>query len=502
MNFKKKLFGGRRPCIQDLFGEDEDIPNLEEDVVIIQEGPIPKVLIHDKVEEHLAKRWRNVIVVKLMGNSIILGQLQYRLEKMWPNTQGFVVADIERDYFSVTFVSLEDVSMVLSKGPWLIGDWYIYTQKWDSTFDAKVHKVRFLIVWARLPGMPLHYYNKSFLSRIGHVLRKVIHIDHQTEAKTHGKFARLAVELDGGTFLAGLCLRSTNVATFYGLRRHLIEIANYPICKNEEEDVVYAIRDCPHAREVWSKLVPNNLQFNFFNCSLLDWMMRNLQNVGGIPGSWPVVFGVVAWKIWCWRDETVFKGVNHRIDRRMGEIAHKVRGIEEAVQHKRIMGSSKVVKMTRMLSWKPPPMDWLKLNSDGEINGDTGMASAGGVIRDSNGIWKGGFLMNIGFYSVIGAELWGLFQGLNLTWESGYKKIEAEVDNQSIVVMIFKENRPTCAHEGLVKAIKELLSRNWNVKLYYNHRECNFVVDYLAFLAATNPGGFTRLDLPPPGVRW
>ncbi|CAI9094923.1 OLC1v1030754C1 [Oldenlandia corymbosa var. corymbosa] len=102
---------------------------------------------------------------------------------------------MERDYFLVSFVSSTDVEMVMTKGPWLIGVHYLHIQCWTNTFDAKVDKVQFMTVWARLPGIPVHHYNKFFLRRIVQLVGKV-DIDHQTAAKTRGKFARLAVEVD------------------------------------------------------------------------------------------------------------------------------------------------------------------------------------------------------------------------------------------------------------------------------------------------------------------
>ena len=34
-----------------------------------------------------------------------------------------------------------------------------------------------------------------------------------------------------------------------------------------------------------------------------------------------------------------------------------------------------------------PPLNWVKLNSDGPSLGNPGQAGGGGLIRDSNGVW-------------------------------------------------------------------------------------------------------------------
>ena len=67
-----------------------------------------------------------------------------------------------------------------------------------------------------------------------------------------------------------------------------------------------------------------------------------------------------------------------------------------------------------LISWIPPPRDWIKLNVDGSLNHDLGSISAGGVIRDDKKMWLTGFAMNKGSGSVIEAELWGILEGLNL----------------------------------------------------------------------------------------
>lgn len=64
-----------------------------------------------------------------------------------------------------------------------------------------------------------------------------------------------------------------------------------------------------------------------------------------------------------------------------------------------------------MISWSPPPLGWLKVNSYGalELEVETAMATSGGAIRDYRGQWLVGFERNIGHatVTVTDAELWG-----------------------------------------------------------------------------------------------
>ena len=61
----------------------------------------------------------------------------------------------------------------------------------------------------------------------------------------------------------------------------------------------------------------------------------------------------------------------------------------------------------------PPPWPFFKLHIDGTRK-ISGQASAGGLISNYCGEWVCGFGMDIGHCTITGAELWGLFQGLQL----------------------------------------------------------------------------------------
>ncbi|KAE8723885.1 hypothetical protein F3Y22_tig00011662pilonHSYRG00061 [Hibiscus syriacus] len=63
------------------------------------------------------------------------------------------------------------------------------------------------------------------------------------------------------------------------------------------------------------------------------------------------------------------------------------------------------------------------------MNGVTRRAACGGVICDSNGSWAMGFE---GFWVLfrVDAELWGVYEGLSVTWALDIKAVEVETDNR------------------------------------------------------------------------
>ncbi|PKI35839.1 hypothetical protein CRG98_043748 [Punica granatum] len=59
-------------------------------------------------------------------------------------------------------------------------------------------------------------------------------------------------------------------------------------------------------------------------------------------------------------------------------------------------------------------------------------SGAGGVIRDSNDTWIGGFMHNIGRASSMMAELWGVCSGMDLAWFLGCPRLTLEVDSANV----------------------------------------------------------------------
>ena len=110
-------------------------------------------------------------------------------------------------------------------------------------------------------------------------------------------------------------------------------------------------------------------------------------------------------------------------------------------------------------------MGFLKLNTDGSALGNPGLASAGGLIRDSNGIWVRGFSWIIGTTNSFVAELWGLRDGLELARKLDIAKLIVEVDAKAVVDIILFDN-------NLI-----LVCHPYSALI---HREGNFCADLLS----------------------
>ncbi|CAL8156404.1 unnamed protein product [Prunus armeniaca] len=61
----------------------------------------------------------------------------------------------------------------------------------------------------------------------------------------------------------------------------------------------------------------------------------------------------------------------------------------------------KDAKVEVFLAWDFPPVGWWKLNTNGCRKGEEGIICTGGLIRNVNGDWIGGFSANIGIGFVL-----------------------------------------------------------------------------------------------------
>ncbi|XP_042958232.1 uncharacterized protein LOC122293851 [Carya illinoinensis] len=120
----------------------------------------------------------------------------------------------------------------------------------------------------------------------------------------------------------------------------------------------------------------------------------------------------------------------------------------------------------RVIRWKRPPQDWMKLNSDGSSLGNLGPAGAGGVIRDSLGRLHSAYSVFLGQGSNNFAELRSLLEGVRRCHQLGFCRVEIEVDSQLLV---------------------RWCTKGMEFRMHHVFREGNVVAD---FLAKRGAGGF------------
>lgn len=85
------------------------------------------------------------------------------------------------------------------------------------------------------------------------------------------------------------------------------------------------------------------------------------------------------------------------------------------------------------ISWHPPDTLAVKLNTFGASCGNTGIAGAGGLIRDASGRCLVGFEAHLGVCSFIVYELHACRLGLLLACQEGYRHVECELSAKVVL---------------------------------------------------------------------
>ncbi|KAK8481820.1 hypothetical protein V6N11_032986 [Hibiscus sabdariffa] len=167
-----------------------------------------------------------------------------------------------------------------------------------------------------------------------------------------------------------------------------------------------------------------------------DWVHINLQNPLYFSFSdpdWDILFGAFLWNLWLFRKRKIFDLDNEESDTVFGcsrrlKVA-TCRSLDIRIQQQSVGGGVR----PRRNDWSPPPVGCLKINVDGTRRVVDGVASCGGVIRDSNGIWVDGFSKFIGRCSVLEAEFWAVFEGLCCAKSFNVSKVVVESDNRDVI---------------------------------------------------------------------
>ncbi|GLU17917.1 hypothetical protein SLE2022_342640 [Rubroshorea leprosula] len=212
--------------------------------------------------------------------------------------------------------------------------------------------------------------------------------------------------------------------------------------------------------------------------------------------SHDVLFLSTIWQLWKCRNRLIFKGEELSAAVLCSLIKNYALDTFKAMACK-IFNKDRAL---RWISWQPPYSPFCKLNTDGSREQVSGLASAGGVLRDSTGAFIKGFSVNIGQASIFLAELWGCREDLILCKALKVSHLVVEMDYLAAVQVIegTKDNDSLVAI--LVADIRRLSNEFTSFVIQHTPREGNFAADFLAGIGRSLPVGTTIFDFPPPGL--
>ncbi|KAL4395134.1 hypothetical protein AHAS_Ahas02G0221600 [Arachis hypogaea] len=109
----------------------------------------------------------------------------------------------------------------------------------------------------------------------------------------------------------------------------------------------------------------------FFKTSFNLWVRWNLiTEIGRInQKKWKTYFLITCWWLWYWRNKKIFIQSTTRPIEAKTSIMTYVQNIKEAFNKEPLINYPKQKREIQVL-WKPPPVGWIKIYSDGTSLGN------------------------------------------------------------------------------------------------------------------------------------
>lgn len=154
----------------------------------------------------------------------------------------------------------------------------------------------------------------------------------------------------------------------------------------------------------------------------------------------------------------------------------------------------------RWTSWHPVESSATVLNVDGSSFGNPGISGFGGVLRRHDGSWIYGFGGNIGFSSILQAELLALYHGLRVAWDQGHRHLVCYSDSTLAIQLVNTTVNPWHLFAPIISNIKDLMARDWHLQLSHTWREANATADFMAKMGANCNEAWQEFAEPPDGI--
>ncbi|CAN1785082.1 Putative ribonuclease H protein At1g65750 [Linum perenne] len=193
--------------------------------------------------------------------------------------------------------------------------------------------------------------------------------------------------------------------------------------------------------------------------------------------------------LWKARNERIFSDSRASTAAIAIRSANWARQIKVALERDNVAFGDGVSRRLVDVHWDPGPEGWVVLNSDGSADRRIGRATAGGILRDSEGRGLLAFSMNLGRCSITRAEMRGAIEGLRRTWDAGHRNVILRMDSRAAIALLTNASETPHQHAMEAFEFQDLQRRDWRLEIEHTFREGNRTADFLASLGYDYPFG-------------
>ncbi|XP_050264093.1 uncharacterized protein LOC126708343 [Quercus robur] len=155
-----------------------------------------EICLSKETKRRIRAPWAKALIVKVFGKTMGFNFLHAKLMGLWKPAGRVDKVDLGRDFFFMRFSLIEDLELVLKKGPWFISEHFLSIRRWEANFKLSEAQVSSVAVWVRFHELPIEYYDMEVLRQLGRALGTVLRVDTHTATEAWGRYARVCVQVD------------------------------------------------------------------------------------------------------------------------------------------------------------------------------------------------------------------------------------------------------------------------------------------------------------------
>lgn len=251
-----------------------------------------------------------------------------------------------------------------------------------------------------------------------------------------------------------------------------------PRCKDKEETLIHAIKDCQKAREILAAGGLNNrlLTGEYTNC--VDWLEDVFHKLDKKAAA---DFLTLLWNSWNDRNNMIFKW---KMDEAV-TVWERATMLSKDFRIYNLTEPAIIPPTLTIKEWRKPPSGYIKVNVDAAvINGSSGL---GAIARDQDGFVIGGCYKFVDkAMDVKWAELEALKEGLNLAARLKIARLIVESGSAGLVSSVNKRNKDINVFGQPIKQTCSAFNFFNSVHVNWISRTSNNVADLLCHLAVRN----------------
>ncbi|TYK26656.1 DUF4283 domain-containing protein [Cucumis melo var. makuwa] len=157
------------------------------------------VIPTEEVIDQGIRVWENSLVGQLIDAKLPYSVIQRLVEKICGKIEMPIITILENDLICFQFRRSKSVEWILSRGPWHLGGKPMLFRKWTPAIVPESFVFNSVPVWITLGKLPMELWTEAGLAVVAGAVGKPISLDLATKERRRLSYARVCVELEGGS---------------------------------------------------------------------------------------------------------------------------------------------------------------------------------------------------------------------------------------------------------------------------------------------------------------